>query len=61
PSQKAIYCGSGGYVYPTSYGGYYYSHGNGGYYNPGHHHHYSPTRPSCPTNQRNSIFSIRIK
>lgn len=61
PTQKAIYYGGGGYVYPSSYGGYYYSPGNGSYYNPGHHHHYSPRRPSCPTNQRNSIFSITIK
>jgi hypothetical protein len=52
PSQRSIYYGSGGYVYPGS---------NGGYYNPGHHHHYTPSRPSCPTNHRNSIFSITIK
>jgi hypothetical protein len=44
PSQRAVYYGSGGYVYPGSYGGYY-----------------PPTRPSRPTNQRNSIFSITIK
>jgi|688.fasta_scaffold08014_10 hypothetical protein len=61
PSQKAIYYSNGGYVYPGSYGGYYYSPGSGHYYNPGHHHHDSPVRPSCPTNQRNSVFSIRIK